>query len=113
MARNCIERIFGVVKKRWRILVHPPEFDMDIQARIPPALAALHNFILDHDQSDLDDFVDVIDENPGAAHYGNLATHHVTPAEKQRASLRRDQIAQSMWEDYQAILREREDEAWE
>jgi hypothetical protein len=51
-ARNIIERIFGVIKKRWRILIMPPSYDMKVQARIPAALAALHNFILEHDPDD-------------------------------------------------------------
>lgn len=44
-ARNVVERIFGVLKCRFVILTHPPEYSMEIQARIPPALAAVHNFI--------------------------------------------------------------------
>ncbi|KAF4616740.1 hypothetical protein D9613_008850 [Agrocybe pediades] len=49
-ARNIIERIFGVLKKRWDILNRPPQFSMDIQAKIPPALAAVHNFIMEIDR---------------------------------------------------------------
>jgi hypothetical protein len=48
-ARNVIERIFGVLKKRFRILLIGPEYDMTIQAQIPAALCALHNFIHIHD----------------------------------------------------------------
>ena len=44
-ACNVIERIFGVLKQRFRILQLPPEYDISIQALIPSALAALHNFI--------------------------------------------------------------------
>lgn len=43
--RNIIEHIFGVLKHQWPILEQPPEYNMDIQARIPAALCALHNFI--------------------------------------------------------------------
>ena len=42
---NIIERIFGVLKRQWRILDSPPEYDMHIQARVPAALCAVHNFI--------------------------------------------------------------------
>ena len=43
--QNIIERIFGVLKQQWQILCLPPEFSMEVQARIPVALCAIHNFI--------------------------------------------------------------------
>jgi hypothetical protein len=51
-ARNVIERIFGVLKQRFRILLLPPHYPLDFQARIPVALCALQNFIqeIDHDE---------------------------------------------------------------
>jgi hypothetical protein len=45
MAQNVIERIFGVLKRRFRILIVPPELDMHWQARLPAALVAIYNFI--------------------------------------------------------------------
>ena len=42
---NIIKHIFGVLKHQWWILQIPPEYDMDIQAHIPAALCALHNFM--------------------------------------------------------------------
>ncbi|EGN92005.1 hypothetical protein SERLA73DRAFT_16763, partial [Serpula lacrymans var. lacrymans S7.3] len=48
-ARNCIERIFGIFKRCFRTLLCPPEFDMNIQARIPSSLCMLHNYIWMHD----------------------------------------------------------------
>jgi hypothetical protein len=45
LACNVIEQIFGILKCQFRILHLPPEYDMSVQSRIPPVLAALHNFI--------------------------------------------------------------------
>ena len=54
---NVIEHIFGVIKQCWEILNHPPQSDMSTQAQIPPAWAALHNFMMDHDPNDIEDLV--------------------------------------------------------
>jgi hypothetical protein len=83
---------------------------MEIQARIPAALCALHNFIRRNDPSDIEDFTSVTDnshirvDNPGI---GNLAISTITPARRQMADDRREQIAQEMWDSYQAIVHER------
>lgn len=114
-ARNVVERVFGVLKKRWAVLVHPPQFSMSIQAQIPPALAGLHNFILDHDPNDIDEYLtgndeEDLDPNPGQPQenmFGTLADRAVTRAEKDRATRARDEIAEAMWRDYQAVLRDR------
>ena len=44
-AHNVVKQIFGVLKHCFRILVIPAEISMDLQARIPAALATIHNFI--------------------------------------------------------------------
>ena len=55
-ARNVIEHIFGVLKKRFRILLIGPEYDITIQVQIPAALCAIHNFIHIHNpQEELED----------------------------------------------------------
>ena len=48
-ARNIIEWIFGILKRRFWILTIPPESSMAVQAHIPPALCTIHNFIWIHD----------------------------------------------------------------
>ena len=53
--RNVVECIIGVLKRRFRILVIPPEYDMDIQAKIPSALCCIHNIIRQHDPEELSD----------------------------------------------------------
>jgi hypothetical protein len=105
-ARNVIERIFGVLKRRFRILVHPAEISMDYQARIPAALAAIHNYIRIHDSDELEDFVDADDIEQGFF-AGELAEGQTRTAERRRANARRDGIAAEMWEQYQAELQER------
>jgi hypothetical protein len=105
-ARNVIERIFGVLKRRFRILVYPPEISMDFQARIPAALAAIHNYIRIYDPTDLEDFKDSEDMDPGFF-AGDLATGQTRAAEKRSANKRRDDIASSMWAQYQAELQQR------
>lgn len=113
--RNVVERIFGVLKKRWAILVRPPQFSMTVQAKVPPGLAATHNFIMDVDPTDIEEYLTGDDEqdldpNPGQVRdnaFGILADGAVTQAEKERATTLRDQIAEEMWRDYQEELRRR------
>ena len=110
--RNVIERIFGVVKRRFRILVHPPEFDMDIQARTPAALAAIHNFIRVHDPEDLADYDDTYDLQPGqrverVAATGQLSSGLTGRVEREQAGLERDKMAERMWTQYQQELKRR------
>jgi hypothetical protein len=63
------------------ILVHPLQFDMDIQAHFPPALAALHNFIRKHNPDDIADFNNVEDPQPGACAGGPAAVEEGQLAE--------------------------------
>ena len=85
---------------------------MDIQACLPPALAAVHNFIQKHDPNDIADFDDVEDPQPGAhmegaAAEGQLADGLPRTAERQQTNERWDRIAQDMWVQYQAELSQR------
>ncbi len=83
---------------------------MDKQARLPPALAALHNFIWKHDPDDIAAFDDVEDPQPGAhvegpaTAEGQLAEGLPGVAERWQANDRWDRIAQEMWTQYQAEL---------
>lgn len=119
-ARNVVERIFGIVKRRYRILHLPIEYNLDVQARLPAALAALHNFLrintspdedaeLGNDESDSDDEEDgghgvvVVDDGEvGTAATGNTAQIRA------EANAMRDRIAQAMWDDYQALIAQRD-----
>lgn len=101
--RNVIERIFGVLKKRFPILVVPKEnFSIETQRNIVIALCGLHNFIRAHDKGD--DYIqnafipdieavqeEVQRDNPDRADVGEW----------------RDNIALQMMNDYQVELERR------
>ncbi|KAJ7194981.1 hypothetical protein GGX14DRAFT_377535, partial [Mycena pura] len=106
---------FGVTKRRFRLMNVAPEYSVETQAKIPCALAALHNFIRLHDPDDY------ADDGPGHGGPRNPTfTLHdmdgderhqfpeeelgrfVNQAEKQRARLFRDNIAREMWAQYVA-----------
>lgn len=84
-----------------------PEYSLEIQARIPSALSAIHNFIHLHDPDDRpltgngdDTMHDYLDENPPPP--SPARTH-----EHEEVDARRDRIAQAMWDDYQQVCAER------
>lgn len=90
---------------------------MAIQIRIPPALAAIHNMLVELDPYDLEEHLEDLDAHGGPPDrergyadedVGELAMGPIRRAEERRANARRDRIAQEMWTDYQRIVRERE-----
>ena len=94
------------MKRRFRILVYPPEIDMLLQARLPAALAAIHNFICTQDPEELTDFIEAEDLERGFVS-GELAMGQTSRAEQAQANVRRDVIASEMWAQYQAELQRR------
>ena len=111
-ARNVIERIFGVLKRRFRILVIPPEYSYKVQAQIPSALCAIHNFIRIHDSQEGEI------ANPQNSEYSSSVPNPGDDGVRQMnymeddilddATIRWDKIAQEMWNSYQSVLQARE-----
>jgi hypothetical protein len=114
-AQNVIECIFGVIKKWWVILVLPSKFDMGLQAQIPAALTALHNFILDNNPTQDHISKDVYDPSPGLhldpeelwQSQGTSVDSHLTEEETEEGKQLQDSIAAAMWEQYQQTLSDR------
>ena len=104
-ARNVIERIFGVLKHRFRILLLAPEYSVHIQARIPAALCAIHNFIIIHDPAEDIILTDDDNDNPPVDHDHEASA--AAAAEIDTPSEKRDNIAQAMWDDYLEVCRQR------
>jgi DDE superfamily endonuclease len=74
--RNVIERIFGVVKRKFKILGQVPEYSVDTQVHLVLALCGLYNFIRQYE--DIDDELEEVELE--------------------------DEGAQQMWKDYQEYL---------
>jgi hypothetical protein len=122
-ARNVVERIFGVLKRRWGVFSRAPEYPMETQAMLVPAIAALHNFLRIHDGSDdaqdLENEARDTPQHEGTGRLGEfleLEPREISPEElgmyisdeeKARASARRDRIAKQMWDDYLVELESR------
>ena len=52
--RNVIERSFGVLKMKWRILLDLPSYPMEKQSQIIMACMSVHNFIRESALADTD-----------------------------------------------------------
>jgi hypothetical protein len=52
--RDVIERAFGILKMKWRILLHLPSYPLEKQSKIVFARMALHNFIRESVMHDMD-----------------------------------------------------------
>ena len=92
-------------------MVVAPEYNLQTQAKIPAALAALHNFIHIHDPDDNAQDEDDYEEGHNLQSRIEIHVEHlggyISQAEKDRASAKREAIATAMWVDYQNILAQR------
>ena len=75
---------------------------MGVQAHLPPALAAIHNFIQIYNS---DEIGDMLYQNEEAT--SRLVSELPRRAEKEWANVRRGQIARNMWDQYQNELQSR------
>ena len=102
------EGVDFILKNHFRILQPSPDVDMGIQALIPPALTAIHNFICKYDNEEINDYItdNMEDPQPGGRE-GELATAPARRHEKQEADQRKEIITQKMWNQYQQELAHR------
>ncbi|KDQ05547.1 hypothetical protein BOTBODRAFT_40019 [Botryobasidium botryosum FD-172 SS1] len=97
-----IERTFGVIKRRFKLFRERTEYPLETQARIIPALCAIHNFILTYDAEDglSPDNGDIAE----GATINEVWAGGVSNAERERATETRDKIATEMWKNYSTSL---------
>lgn len=112
--RNVIERVFGVLKRRFRIMRTAPEYPFHTQAKIPASLAAIHNFIRIHDsQDDIFQIARNLERNPtedteeATQIPPEYLGRQVSAQERDQAAEKRDRISQQCWDQYQAYLARR------
>ena len=113
--RNVIERIFGILKRRFRILRTPPEYHFPTQVKLVFALTVLHNFIRLNsdgieDNTRKKEWIDVENEDRsqqsvGMDSIGNepLGKRTDVDGAKQMSQLR-ETIVEDMWRDYNLYL---------
>jgi hypothetical protein len=101
--RNVIKRIFGVLKKKFAVLASPPAFSIDVQVDLVLALTGLFNFISSAEREFNSDFASLEQFDSDSTDTGiaiPIFNEGTSAARKQMAKFR-DQLATSMWEDYQ------------
>jgi hypothetical protein len=109
--RNAIERIFGVLKRKFKILKTAPEYSIQIQVDIVLALTALFNFTRLRDGDIVDNYIytterDTEDIQPTTleAIDDESTSANNNKAEAKSMDILRDKIAEDMWKDYQQFI---------
>lgn len=97
---NAVERIFGLDKRRFKIMNTLPKYSLRTQINLIFALTSLHNFIKDHPLQDIDYFEvennDSIIPSSGSDNLP-LGSFLVTSTRMKKI---RDTIADAMWVDF-------------
>lgn len=107
--RNVIERIFGVLRRRFRILNSTPEYSLDTQAQLVLVVCALHNFIRHRANGEEDEFYKEADCNRDenlcnqlpniGGENGNIGENEYAEDMHEMVA-ERDKRARQMWKDY-------------
>ncbi|XP_040930267.1 putative nuclease HARBI1 isoform X1 [Gossypium hirsutum] len=98
--RITIERVFGILKKRFRVLDAEPFWNFQTQVDIVLACCIIHNHIMGVDPSDL--LNQELYEEPESDLIISTLTEREEREEAREWSAKRDEIAQTMWTDYRA-----------
>ncbi len=103
--RNVIERIFGVLKRQWRILAGKgSEYSIDTQTDVFCALIGLFNFGKQHGEIDL--FLeDEEEDNIEAINIQENITGNIIGSTWMDEKI--EEIATQMWNDYQLYIQGR------
>jgi hypothetical protein len=100
--RNAIERIFGVLKRKFKILKTAPEYSIQTQVDIVLALTALFNFTRLRDGDIVDNYICTAETDTEDIQPFTLESNNKTEARSM--NILRDKIAEDMWKDYQQFI---------
>jgi len=106
--RNAIERIFGVLKNRFKLLTRQLEHPFSIQVQLVNAICCLHNIIRQVGGDDILDEDWLAKERLGTNvlnNDDNVSTRATTSREVAAAKVKRDEIAIKMWRNYRRSLK--------
>lgn len=100
--RNAIERIFGILKSRFKILTQQLEFPFPVQVQLVKVLCCLHNIIRligGDDVFDEEWEMNNTDETDISKN-DNVERRAITVTQANEAKAKRDDIANRMWINY-------------
>ena len=106
--RNAIERIFGVLKNRFKLLTRQLEHPFSIQVQLVNAICCLHNIIRQVGGDDILDEDWLAKERLGTNvlnNDDNVSTRVTTSREVAVAKVKWDEIAIKMWRNYRRSLK--------
>jgi hypothetical protein len=98
--RTTIEREFGILKKRFRVLDAEPFWSFPTQVDVVLACCVIHNHIMGVDPNDsiMEEVVrDVGSQNQSSRVY---QTQREAQEESREWTIKRDVICHAMWDDY-------------
>ena len=95
--RNVIERSFGVLKNKWRILFHLPSYPQRKQSKIIVACMAVHNFIRESKISDREFDLCDQDENYVPLHAQSSNANATDERDSAVMNQFRDWVADGLW----------------
>ncbi len=102
--RNAIERIFGILKNRFKMLTQQLEFPFPVQVKLVKALCCLHNIIRligGDDTFDKEWDTGIANEVlSDISNNDNVSRRAITTAQASEARAKRDEIAVRMWTNY-------------
>jgi hypothetical protein len=106
--RNVVERIFGVLKRKYQILQSPSEYSMETQTRIILACIALHNWVRQKEGRSADCLLE-----PETAQQRGVRERKQPNIEypegvitSKKMDKFRDKLAEQIWADYQKYLKD-------
>ena len=106
--RNAIERIFSVLKNRFKLLTRQLEHPFSIQVQLVNAICCLHNIIRQVGSDDILDEDWLAKERLGTNvlnNDDNVSKRATTSREVAAAKVKRDEIAIKMWRNYRRSLK--------
>lgn len=106
--RNVIERVFGLIKKRFPTITSPVQYDLQTQVSMAIAVIVLHNFICKSGYG-MDDIEREFEADFGVDRDNlNAVTNndYVEPStqERNQAAQNRDEIAIAMYTQYITLM---------
>jgi hypothetical protein len=100
-----IERIFGVLKRKYQILRTPSEYSIDTQTRIILACTGLHNWVRSEEGIMADKFLETgRDTIVIAEDIQPVIMYPAGSNTSKRMDNFRDELAERMWVDYKSYL---------